>query len=58
MNIGRGEVIEDELSPPRVEASSTSEHPQLWHYRAWAAWMAADSWAELRANHPTPQGTL
>jgi phenylpropionate dioxygenase-like ring-hydroxylating dioxygenase large terminal subunit len=58
MNLGRGEIIEDELSPPRIELNSTSEHPQLWHYRNWAQWMAADSWAELKANHPIARGTV
>jgi hypothetical protein len=51
MNVGNGEVVRDELSPPRIESSSTTEHPQLWHYRAWAEWMAAESWDDLRANH-------
>jgi 3-phenylpropionate/trans-cinnamate dioxygenase alpha subunit len=44
-------VIRDELSPPRVESESTSEHPQLWHYRAWSEWMAARDWNELREIH-------
>jgi len=56
MNVGRGEVIEDELGPPRVETTATSEHPQLWHYRSWAAWMAAEGWADLKVNHPVPHG--
>src|SRR5262249_14055961 len=50
MNIGRGEVIDEEDSPPYIEATVT-EHPQLWHYRSWAEWVAAESWADLRANH-------
>ncbi len=34
-----------------------SEHAQLWTYRAWADWMAAESWADLKANHtPSPEG--
>jgi 3-phenylpropionate/trans-cinnamate dioxygenase alpha subunit len=51
MNLGNGEVIRDEQSPPRIETTSTSEHPQLWHYRAWSEWMAAASWQELKATH-------
>ncbi len=50
MMLGRGEIINDELSPPRIE-TNTNEHPQLWHYRAWAEWMAASSWSELKATH-------
>ena len=56
MNIGRGEAIEDETGPPHI-ISSINEHPQLWHYRCWSEWMAAGSWADLKANHsPTPEG--
>ena len=58
MGMGSSEVIEDEDGPPRIEAGTT-EHPQLWHYRCWADWMAAESWDDLRANHtPVPRGTL
>jgi len=54
MNIGRGEVIDDEAGPPRVE-THLNEHAQLWHYRSWSEWMAASSWQELKANHsPVP----
>jgi hypothetical protein len=52
MNIGNGDLIRDELSPPRIETTATTEHPQLWHYRNWAQWMTAESWAELRERHP------
>jgi hypothetical protein len=51
MNLQNGEVIRDELSPPRIEALGTTEHPQLWQLRAWSEWMAADSWDDLRRNH-------
>ena len=27
-----------------------NEHAQLWHYRSWAEWMAADSWPDLKAT--------
>jgi hypothetical protein len=58
MGLGSSEVIEDEDSPPRMD-TGTTEHPQLWHYRSWADWMAAESWADLKANHtPVPRGTL
>ncbi len=58
MGLGRGEIIDDELSPPRIESPSVTEHPQLWHYRAWSEWMAAESWSELKANHSEPKGTV
>ena len=51
MAIGHGEIIRDELSPPRIEPKQPNEHPQLWHYRAWSEWMASESWDDLRANH-------
>jgi len=51
MALGHGEVINDELSPPRIEPRQPNEHPQLWHYRAWSEWMAAESWADLKATH-------
>ncbi len=50
MGIGHGEMITDELGPKRVE-TNVNEHAQLWHYRNWADWMAAEDWSELRANH-------
>ena len=52
MGLGRGAVIEAEGGPPRIE-SSVSEVGQLWLYRSWAHWMAAESWDDLKANHPT-----
>ncbi len=57
MNVGRGEVILDEDGPPRVDGHCT-EHAQLWTYRNWATWMGAENWADLKANHPKPEGTL
>ncbi len=50
MNLGRGEVIEPEVGPPHIE-TSVNEHAQLWLYRAWSEWMAADSWSDLKSNH-------
>ena len=56
MNVGRGEIIEDELGPPRIE-SHVNEHAQLWIYRAWAEWMAARDWRDLKEHHsPAPSG--
>jgi hypothetical protein len=57
MNLGHGQVIEDELGPRRVE-TTCNEHSQLWTHRAWADWMSAESWADLRANHSRPTGML
>jgi len=50
MGKGHGEMIRDEQGPPRIDGLR-SEHGQLWTYRAWSEWMAADSWADLKANH-------
>jgi phenylpropionate dioxygenase-like ring-hydroxylating dioxygenase large terminal subunit len=53
---GHGEVIKDESGPPRIE-HSLNEFAQMWHYQAWAEWMAAESWEDLRANHTKePEG--
>lgn len=58
MALGRGEIIEDELGPPRIE-THINEHAQLWTYRAWAEWMAAESWQDLKANHSaSPSGLV
>lgn len=55
MGLGRGEIIDDETGPPRIE-TSINEHAQLWHYRAWSEWMSAENWAELKANRsPVPE---
>ena len=58
MNVGRGEVIEDELGSPRVETLGVTEHGQLWLHRSWSEWMAATNWAELKANHSIPRGRV
>jgi phenylpropionate dioxygenase-like ring-hydroxylating dioxygenase large terminal subunit len=50
MNLGRGEVIEDETGPPYID-THVNEHAQLWLYRAWSEWMAAEGWQDLRQNH-------
>lgn len=51
MNLGRGEIINEEGGPPHIYSKAVNEHPQLWHYRAWADWMSAESWNDLKANH-------
>ena len=50
MNKGLGEVIADEGLPPYLE-TSVNEHAQLWLYRAWSEWMAADNWDDLKQMH-------
>ncbi len=50
MSIGHGEVIRDEDGPAHIDAR-INEHGQLWHYRAWADWMSALDWDDLRENH-------
>jgi len=58
MNKGHGEIIEDEDGPPRIY-TQVNEHGQLWLYQAWADWMAAEDWEDLRCNHtPVPSGTI
>ncbi len=55
MNVGHGEVINDEASPPHI-AGSDNEHPQLWFYESWTKWMAAQSWPELEAMQGKLEG--
>jgi phenylpropionate dioxygenase-like ring-hydroxylating dioxygenase large terminal subunit len=57
MGLNRGEIINDETGPPRVEAFVT-ENYMLWQHRAWSEWMQADSWDELKRNHSKPEGTV
>ncbi len=57
LNIGRGEITEEETAPAYID-SLTSEHGQMWHYTAWAEWMAAESWPALQASHSKPTGTI
>jgi phenylpropionate dioxygenase-like ring-hydroxylating dioxygenase large terminal subunit len=54
MNLGMGEptVTADGV---RYIDTHINEHAQLWTYRAWAEWMDAASWADLKQNRtPTP----
>ena len=53
LELGRGNIIHDEDGPAHIE-SGVNEHPQLWQWRCWGDWMAAGSWAELKANHIRP----
>jgi hypothetical protein len=57
MGVGRGEIIDDEQGGPRIE-THTNEHAQLWTYRAWSEFMAAESWADLKVNHSRPVGRV
>ncbi|WP_051215317.1 aromatic ring-hydroxylating oxygenase subunit alpha [Granulicoccus phenolivorans] len=45
MNIGHGQVIH-EHGLARIE-SALNEHPQLWQYASWQAWISGASWDEL-----------
>lgn len=53
MNLGRGKVIRDGQSPPRIEGTTT-EHAQLWTYAAWTQWMSGCDWDELRQRTIPP----
>ena len=58
MGLGRGELQEEESGPAHIE-TRFNEHAQLWHYRAWAEWMAAGDWQHLRENHSqVPEGRV
>jgi hypothetical protein len=57
MGLGHGEVVSPEDGPTRVE-TLINEHAQLWTYRAWADFMAAKDWEELKAVHSKLEETL
>ena len=38
--------------------TKVNEHAQLWTYRAWAEWMAAESWKELKERHSLVQDNV
>ncbi len=57
MGLGTGKFVFDDLTPPRIE-SMINEHAQLWFYQAWADYLKAENWADLRAHHAVPGGTL
>jgi phenylpropionate dioxygenase-like ring-hydroxylating dioxygenase large terminal subunit len=57
MGKGRDEIREDG-GQKRIE-TVVNEHGQLWTYRAWADWMEAASWPELKASHArVPSGVI
>jgi hypothetical protein len=58
MGLGHDEVLYDERGAARVE-TAISEHAQRWLYTNWMNWLSADSWAEIKANHPAlPKGRV
>ena len=57
LNVGHGEITEEEMAPAYID-SLVNEHGQMWHYTAWAEWMAAESWPALQASHSKPTGTI
>ena len=50
MGLGHGEVLKDNSGSGHIW-TKVNEHPQLWTYRAWAEWMAAENWQELKRRH-------
>ena len=50
MALGHAEFNHESRPPAAI--STINEHAQLWHYRNWAAWVAAESWEDLRASRP------
>jgi phenylpropionate dioxygenase-like ring-hydroxylating dioxygenase large terminal subunit len=50
MGLGHGEVIKGDSGSGHI-MTKINEHAQLWTYRAWAEWMAAESWADLKQRH-------
>jgi len=58
MGLGHDEVAAGENGEHYIE-SCVSEHGQRWLYRAWAEWVAARDWTDLKANHtPPPVGRI
>jgi nitrite reductase/ring-hydroxylating ferredoxin subunit len=55
LNLGHGEVVEDESGPPRIETGN-NEHAALWYYENWTKWMSAQSWSELTSSQEKPSG--
>jgi hypothetical protein len=57
--MGRGhDRVRDDGGQRRIE-TVVNEHGQRWTYRAWAEWMDAVDWADLRRNHsPAPSGAI
>jgi hypothetical protein len=57
MNLGRGEIVEEQPGVANIN-THINEHAQLWTYRAWADWMAAENWPALMREHARPQGVV
>jgi phenylpropionate dioxygenase-like ring-hydroxylating dioxygenase large terminal subunit len=57
MNVTNGQIVH-EPGPAHADTSGYNEHAQLWYYRNWSEWMAAESWTELKANHSRPSGMV
>jgi phenylpropionate dioxygenase-like ring-hydroxylating dioxygenase large terminal subunit len=57
MDLGRGKIRQHASGIPFIE-SNVNEHAQRWTYRAWAEWMAAEDWPELKRRHSVPTETL
>jgi phenylpropionate dioxygenase-like ring-hydroxylating dioxygenase large terminal subunit len=53
MGQGLDEVESDPSGQSRIE-TVVNEHGQRWTYRSWQAWLHAESWPELMADHPPP----
>ena len=59
MALGQGQTVVEEGGPPYIPSNNWTEHGQRWHYENWAAWMSAESWADLEAMRPAvPLGTV
>ncbi len=50
MGLGKDEVRKGGSGERYVE-TCINEHGQRWFYRGWRDWLAAESWAELKADH-------
>jgi hypothetical protein len=50
MGLGHGEVLKDDTAAGHI-VTKVNEYAQLWTYRAWAEWLAAESWQELKQRH-------
>jgi phenylpropionate dioxygenase-like ring-hydroxylating dioxygenase large terminal subunit len=57
MNLGHGEIIDDESGPPHINTTN-NEHSQLWFYHSWTKWMASDSWDDIERLSERPEGTM
>lgn len=58
MNLGRGEIKQDNSGAHYIDGVPVNEHGQLWTYGAWAEWMSAEDWNALKRDHSVPAGSL